>query len=65
MGPTWEDEEDAGHEGQDGALRLDVSDVADDKGREDKEQRHHWERRGSPHHLCRERERATELNVCL
>ena len=52
MGPTWEDEEDAGHKGQDGALRPDVSDVTDDEGREDEEQRHHREGRGCPHHLC-------------
>lgn len=55
MGPTWEDEEDARHEGQDGALRLDVANVTDDESREDKEQRHHWEGRGCPHHLCRQK----------
>lgn len=36
MAPTWENEEDARHKGQDGALRLDVSDVADHEGRENK-----------------------------
>lgn len=55
MDPTWEDEEDAGHKGQDGALRPDVTDVTDDEGREDKEQRHHREGRGCPHHLCAEK----------
>lgn len=53
MGPTWEDEEDAGHKGQDGALRSDVSDVTDDEGGEDKEQRHHREGGGRTHHLWR------------
>lgn len=53
MGPTWQDEEDAGYKGQDGALRLDVSDVADDERHEDEEEWHHWEGRGCPHHLCR------------
>lgn len=51
-GPTWEDEEDARHKGQDGPLGSDVSNVTDDKGSEDKQQRHHGERRGRAHHLC-------------
>lgn len=48
---AWEDEEDPGDKGQDGALRPDVSDVTDDEGREDKEQWHHREGRGCTHHL--------------
>lgn len=61
IGPTWENEKDARHKSQDGALRLDVSDVTDDESREDKEQRHHREGRGRPHHLCRGGE-AAELS---
>lgn len=33
-----------------------MSDVADDEGREDEEQRHHGKGRGRPHHLWREEE---------
>lgn len=29
-----------------------MSDVTDDEGGEDEEQRHHGEGRGCPHHLC-------------
>ncbi len=35
---TWQDEEYSRDEGQDGALRPDVSDVADDECREDEEE---------------------------
>lgn len=55
---TWQDEEDARDEGQDGSLWPDVSDVTDDKGSEDEEQWDHWEGRGGPDHLCR-RDRET------
>lgn len=55
MAPTWEDEEDARHKGQDGALRPDVSDVTDDERSEDEEQRHHREGCGCTHHLCQRR----------
>lgn len=33
-----------------------MPDVADDEGREDEEQRDHWEGRGCPHHLWSEEE---------
>lgn len=56
MGPTWQDEEDPGHKSQDGALRLDMSNVADDEGREDEEQWDHREGCGCPHHLWSEEE---------
>lgn len=54
---TWQYEEDPGDEGEDGALRPDVSDVADDEGREDEEQRHHGEGRGGPDHFFGGREK--------
>lgn len=50
---TWQDEEDARNEGQDGSLWPDVSDVTDDKGGEDEEQWDHWEGRRRPDHFCR------------
>lgn len=59
--PTWQDEEDAGNEGQDGALRPDVPDVTDDEGGEDEEQRDHWEGRGRPHHFCRSERRKSDM----
>lgn len=48
---TWQDEEYSRNEGEDGALRPDVSDVADDEGREDEEQGDHGEGSGSSDHF--------------
>ena len=44
-----------------------MSDVTDDEGREDEEQRHHGEGCGGPHHLCGgERAQSyTELMSCV
>lgn len=50
---TWQDEEYSGHEGEDGALRPDVSNVADDKSGEDEEQGDHGEGSGSSDHFWR------------
>lgn len=48
---TRQDEEYPGYEGEDGALWSYVSDVADDEGCEDKQQRDHRERGRRPHHF--------------
>lgn len=61
MSPTWEDEEDARHKCQDGALGPDVSDVTDDESSEDEEQRHHGEGCSCTHHLCRKRRHGVKL----
>lgn len=62
---TWENEEDAWDKSQDGALGLDVADVADDEGREDEEQWHHGERRGGPHHLCGEERKRSSAHQLI
>lgn len=61
---TWEDEEDSRNEGQDGALRTNVSHVTDDEGHEDEEQRHHREGCSCPHHLCQNEKYMCMRVVC-
>lgn len=50
---TGQNEEDARHEGQDGPLRADVANVADDEGGEHQEETDHGEGGGCAHCLCR------------
>ena len=51
LGLTREDEEDAGNKGQNGPLRADVANVADDEGGEHKEEADHREGGGCAHCL--------------
>lgn len=50
---TWKDEEDSGDEGQDGAMRPDVADVAEHKADEHEEKADQRERSGRADHLCK------------
>ena len=56
MHGTWQYEEYSRNKGEDGALRPDVSDVADDEGREDEEQGDHGEGSGGPDHFWNKKE---------
>lgn len=51
MSFTWEDEEDSGDEGQDGAVGPDMSDVAQHKTNEQEEETNQRERSGWTDHL--------------
>lgn len=53
---TWEDEEDSRHEGQDGAMRPNMSDVAEDKTDEHEEEADQRKGRGWTDHLWGEEE---------
>lgn len=61
LGLTREDEEDAGHEGQNGPLRADVPNVADDEGGEHEEEADHGEGGGCAHCLWGKVGRKTEV----
>lgn len=51
---TWQDKEDSGDKGQDGAMRPDVADIAEHKADEHEEKADQRERSGRADHLCKQ-----------
>lgn len=63
---TWQDKEDSGDKGQDGAMRPDVADIAEHKADEHEEKADQRERSGRADHLCKQAyKKSTSVLLCF